>query len=463
MRLLREVWASLDPVLQQNQELLLSKLDIKLQEAVRLIEGIVKNKQNPTTLLNVKGRVKKGKYTLWVKDSLNHTVAEFAKWHRLFDPSWLLLSRVESEKIDRCLDAKDGQSERMIQALSVLRKAARDLTDRADQPSRDISSRDFLGPRIPIANSVAAIAQFEGSNNFAIVDTMALHFLTDIGGTNRDIKGLCKALYRMDPFLFGLLRCCGVINRSRKLSFGDLLAYDLVFEIPTGLRCPPQSLRNLLRNTRPSLNLKLEMAKHLAASVFYLHTTGFVHKNIRPETILLFEQEESSAKLLCLVGFEKFREARGVTSLRGDGQLEREFYRHPLRQGYDPTMKYIMQHDIYSLGVCLLEMCLWISFINEHVPQGGSVLHDEFSVDGLLAVTDERRRAFGIKKKLVSIAEERLPPSVGQRLTDTVVNCLTCLDGPESWDHFEEDGSQEVNVGVQFIENVLVGLHEIVV
>ena len=481
MEFLRTVWESLDPILQQNQQLLLSELETKLQKSVRLIDGVIENKQNAAShpnvlkmkgivrtnslpdVLKMKGTVRRVKFALSIRESLKLTVAEFIEWHQLFDPSWYLLSRVASKEVDRCLEAKDETKDSMIQALSVLRRAARDINARADRPSRDISSYDFLGTRMPITNSSAAIAQFEDSSKFAIVDHMSVHWCADKAGTNRDVKGLSKALLRMDPFMFGLLRCCGVINRSQKSGFGEILAYDLVFEIPKGLRPRPRSLRDLLRHTQPSLNMKLEMAKHLANSVFYLHTTGFVHKNIRPEIILIFEQEDSSATLLCLVGFEKFRMAQGATSLLGDGLLDRELYRHPFRQGYDPDMEYVMQHDIYSLGVCLLEISLWVSFIEEQTPDGGFSLHNELNVDGILAVTDQRKRAFGVKKRLVAIAEERLPLIVGQRLTDTVVSCLTCLDGLGSWDDSEYDGSKEINVGVKFIENVLARLHEIVV
>jgi hypothetical protein len=42
---------------------------------------------------------------------------------------------------------------------------------------------------------------------------------------------------------------------------------------------------------------------------------------------------------------------------------DRNVYRHPLRQGDRPAEAYRMQHDIYSLGVCLLEIGLWESFV----------------------------------------------------------------------------------------------------
>lgn len=42
----------------------------------------------------------------------------------------------------------------------------------------------------------------------------------------------------------------------------------------------------------------------------------------------------------------------------GDNLMDRNFYRHPNRQGESPKDIYVMQHDIYSLGICLLEIGL---------------------------------------------------------------------------------------------------------
>jgi hypothetical protein len=69
-----------------------------------------------------------------------------------------------------------------------------------------------------------------------------------------------------------------------------------------------------------SLTSRIQLSKLLANSVLFLHTTKFVHKNIRPETIILLEAEnlETSLGMPFLVGFEKFRAADGMTYLHGD-------------------------------------------------------------------------------------------------------------------------------------------------
>lgn len=55
------------------------------------------------------------------------------------------------------------------------------------------------------------------------------------------------------------------------------------------------------------------------------------------------------------------RKASDLTSLRGEISWLKDIYRHPYRQGLQPQERYNIGHDIYSLGVCLLEIGLWES------------------------------------------------------------------------------------------------------
>ncbi|MCJ1403822.1 hypothetical protein MMC11_007045 [Xylographa trunciseda] len=476
MDLLTKVWDSLDPILQQNQHLLLCQLEVKLQKAIGLINAIVHGKQTATSLadiLRIKGKVKRERYALSVKESLDRSVADFSEWHYLFDPSWYLIAQVASDEIDRYLRNKKNDDNSPVQGLIALRKSIRDLNVPSNRPVREISSHDFLGPRSLIPESSAAMADFQDRNSYAVVDSMIPNQFADETATIRDVTALCKALSRMDPQVFGLLRCCGVINKSLETDVENLtieklpttnrqLAYDLAFEVPLGLS-KPKSLRDLLKHQQASLNLRLDISRQLAMSVFYLHITGFVHKNLRPENILVFEQEASMSKVPCLVGFEKFRLADSSTFLVGDSLKEREIYRHPSRQGNDPEQKYVMQHDIYSLGVCLLEIGLWKSFVQQSEFQGGFLPLAELEIDELLVESNNRKSALGIKKRMMVVAEEQLPMHMGDKLTQVVSKCLGCLDDTEFWNESDDEGSEDVNIGVQFIENVLLQLQEIVI
>lgn len=449
MVFLKKIWHVLDPNFQCNQHLLLSVLETKLQEAVRLLNSITGAKSEPGSLdrlLMKKGSVRKAKYALHTKDILDRSLSELMEWRALFDPSWYLIARNSNVDIDQHLEA--GSKDEAVKLLGSLRKSIQDINSKTIISSRPISTMDFLGPRVPISASSCTVAQFEGRVQHAIVDTMPVDKSMDPTGTTHSVKALAKALSRMEPSIFGLLRCCGVINKIDR--------YEFVFEMPQGLQ-EPRSLRDLLANAPPTLNVKLEIAKQLANSVLYLHATGFVHKNIRPETILIFDR--GTAKASFLVGFEDFRGAEDDTFMIGDSLPERELYRHPLRQGNNPEREYVMQHDIYSLGVCLLEIGLWTSFVRT---EEGRIV-TEFDTD--VFTKDPRKRAFAIKTKLLLAADEKLPLLMGQRFKQIVERCLTCLDDEttSTWDQVEEKCNSDIDVGVEFIENVLVQLHEIVI
>ncbi|KAF8541611.1 hypothetical protein BDD12DRAFT_878289 [Trichophaea hybrida] len=65
--------------------------------------------------------------------------------------------------------------------------------------------------------------------------------------------------------------------------------------------------------------------------------------------------------------------------------------------------KYKMQHDIYSLGVCLLEIGLWSSFVVRQ--KEGNVAGPELNVEEFLATKDIRKRAAEVKQTLVDMTD----------------------------------------------------------
>jgi serine/threonine protein kinase len=205
-----------------------------------------------------------------------------------------------------------------------------------------------------------------------------------------------------------------------------------------------------------SLNERIDLAKILASSVVYVHSSRFVHKNIRPETIVVFDNNTSPIGAVFLIGFENFRPEGGQTFLASDSLWEKDLYRHPTRQGLRPQEEYIMQHDIYSLGVTLLEIGLWTSFVIELEGSTELTPAPELDIAGHLTERNPRKRAAGIKGSLIEAAERRLPSKMGQKYTNIVLSCLTCLDNTHNGfgdedDFMDKDG---ILVGVRYIENV---------
>ncbi|KAI1135466.1 prion-inhibition and propagation-domain-containing protein [Hypoxylon sp. FL0543] len=143
--------------------------------------------------------------------------------------------------------------------------------------------------------------------------------------------------------------------------------FGLVFESP-GYQSTsaPKSLYSRLQRTRkPSLTVRLNMARRLVASLEYLHVMKWLHKGLRSDNILFLTSSGSDWLPLdfCLSGFDYSRPADPdeVTELPSHHR-EHDLYRHPDVQfdvPRDGEYGYREKHDIYSLGVVLMEIGLW--------------------------------------------------------------------------------------------------------
>ncbi|KAL7931808.1 hypothetical protein V8C35DRAFT_329169 [Trichoderma chlorosporum] len=124
-------------------------------------------------------------------------------------------------------------------------------------------------------------------------------------------------------------------------------------------------------HTQITLDQRFKLALKLAESVFFLHTAGFVHKNITSSSIVILQRRESSTSPLedfYLMGFDLIREveekisekaiARGIEG--GHKSIwDFDIFQHPDRSLFERRQRYTKTHDVYSLGVVLLEIGYW--------------------------------------------------------------------------------------------------------
>ena len=269
----------------------------------------------------------------------------------------------------------------------------------------------------------------------------------------KDVRDLGRKLMYADPHIFGLLECKGVIQHFISQTTAPL-SYTFILKCPDSMS-QPKSLRELLLSPSCNVSLsdRLKLAKDLTKSVSYIHTFGFVHKNITPENILIFNDEKSRSQSAFLVGFGCMRGVDRGTIRQGDLAWGRNLYRHPLRQGQKPEEDYIMQHDIYSLGVCLLELGLGQSFLSYNNGEA-----DPHPAETVRAVIDEasQQQPGRTKEHLVSLARTRLPIWAGRKFSAIVETCLTCLDAnnKDFGDEHEFEDEDGILVGVRYIKKV---------
>ncbi|KAF2183705.1 hypothetical protein K469DRAFT_667957 [Zopfia rhizophila CBS 207.26] len=147
----------------------------------------------------------------------------------------------------------------------------------------------------------------------------------------------------------------------------DAARHIFTFHFPPGTDTleGPVSLWNLIDtnrvDTRLDLSRRFQVAEALAKTIGGFHADGWVHKSLRSESVIFFYQENTMNLLVrfpYLVNFEYSRPQGAGTKLEFDNDCERNLYRHPDRQG-EPRISFTRLHDLYALGVVLLEIGLW--------------------------------------------------------------------------------------------------------
>lgn len=392
----------------------------------------------------------KGFKYVMLKKGLDEVIDDIEAWQRMFDPSWFLILKMSNPLIDQQLSRHDSGA-----SVSNL-TSIRDLLK--DQPTRKVSvflPNDGLDrdTQREISYSSANYVKRNKSDTWVITDPTFPDAEIDLTLTMKDVRDLATRLTCVEASTFSILQCRGVVRQST----GDSkrpYRFDFVFQTPKEFTSESLSLRAcLLDRVDHSLSDRFKLAKQIATAVSYVHMLGFVHKNVRPETILTFAGATSAIESAFLIGFEKFRSADGRTLKVGDSAWEHNLYRHPQRQGVQPEEIYTMQHDIYSLGVCLLEIGLWGSFVCYETEESDPTPHTS------LAITFDNAE-FGkpilMKEHLVALAKNELPRKMGSRYEEVVVNCLTCLD-KDNVDFGDQKDFEDVDgvvVGARYIEKV---------
>ncbi|KAG0643137.1 kinase-like domain-containing protein [Tuber brumale] len=429
---------------------LLNKLQFYLHTASKNLEK----------LKDKKGRTKVIKFALFLKGSLNKDVALLEKWRDMFNSTFYMLSIPKNPALDRILSMELEKNQPDGSAVTAI-NAIRDVL--ADEPTKQLTPVWMDPVRMyfsaPIGCSGAHIVLDNTTNTRYIMETITVDpGRRDYDQLDRDVTKLASVL-RESRGVPGILTCKGVVRQQG--SDGTPERFEFILEMPNGPVESPECLRTVLLrsiNEPHPLEERVLLAKQIAKAVLFVHNLNFVHKNMRPENILVFPNPGKTLGIPFLVGFQMFRSADGVTHRAGDESWSSNLYRHPSRQGTLPDNAYRMQHDIYSLGVILLEIGLWSPFVNEEGEPAAALSQ----IVHILQDRDQRKRATRIKKVLMAMAYNHLPPKIGTKYTDIVVACLTCLDGDSELgsesEFLDDDGTL---VGMRYIQQILGVLEEI--
>ncbi|KAH7161774.1 hypothetical protein EDB81DRAFT_925477 [Dactylonectria macrodidyma] len=161
-----------------------------------------------------------------------------------------------------------------------------------------------------------------------------------------------------------LQRCMGYFTRP-----GETRRVALVYQVGSGKHRALSETIEAGDMDHISLGTRHRLALELAESVFYLHLTGWLHKSIRSDNLLISTHNSDKNTVapslgpqlsLTLVGFNTSRlDQQGEASEKIEQGNVANLYQHPDYQGGSWMTPYLRSYDIYSLGVCLLEIGLW--------------------------------------------------------------------------------------------------------
>ena len=171
-----------------------------------------------------------------------------------------------------------------------------------------------------------------------------------------------------------------------------------------------------------SLSTRFKIAISLARALSALHAVGWLYKSLRSETILFFakpehhREEHLSSSIGArfdfsqprLFGFDSSRPEDTSSVATKEYRRSRQIYMHPKRWGR-PTEVFDRVHDIYALGVILLEIGCWRKA--SQLDKTGN--HFEL-------VNDEEM----VRGELLTVANEMLPHMAGESFRQAVVACL---------------------------------------
>jgi hypothetical protein len=175
---------------------------------------------------------------------------------------------------------------------------------------------------------------------------------------------------------------------------------------------------------------------------------------------------------LYLTGWHLIRKATAASSRQsGVNEWAVSMYQHPSRQRQVPegrlNFKYTVGHDIYSLGVCMLELGLWKSLVSYDATGVASespllLEHERCWKEQHSAEVRTKTRAEIEQQAFLSLADQPLAYEMGEKYSQLVIMCLSCLEkGFGNKNQFLDNASKDwTTEGIQFIKRVVLELHK---
>jgi hypothetical protein len=235
----------------------------------------------------------------------------------------------------------------------------------------------------------------------------------------RRVDNLVQLLSKSNPKPadFHFLECLGYFEDVHFHRYGYL------FEIPPNMApVQPVSLHDLLMRGKnavlPDLGDRFAIAQALATSVIRLHDCGWVHAALRSSNVIFFHFQQTGNLVLHdprIVGhtYSRFSDPEESTIEYSQNNLAHNLYRHPeaIRSSSGTTnARFAQIHDLYSLGIILLEIGLW--------DQVGAMWKEKYTIKQF-------------REKLLKAYVPRLGHKMGAIYRDVVHDLLSSTVSPQ--------------------------------
>ena len=228
--------------------------------------------------------------------------------------------------------------------------------------------------------------------------------------TQSRIHQLASLLQSSGSNRLGTLPFKGIINQAGESRSAFLFYYPTNSDVSS-----PESLHSAM-NASSSINLwplevRFRIAQNMAKSIGAFHADGWVHKSVRSHSVVFFKDRDTKKVIVdspYLVDFEYSRPESGSTLLLRDNNDEKNLYRHPEIQDVARS-SFSKNHDIYSLGVVLLEIALW---------QTARTILKRTGLDAGAV------NAVGLQKMYIDRVKKRVAHLMGESYQSAVLACL---------------------------------------
>ncbi|KAI1214656.1 uncharacterized protein F4807DRAFT_4957 [Annulohypoxylon truncatum] len=237
------------------------------------------------------------------------------------------------------------------------------------------------------------------------------------------------------------------------------------------------SLHQLYTNGRPepTLNIRLKLCYQIAAAVLQAYVLGLTHKHIQPQNLLVSTREDNicvEQASLILTGW--LNPCSSECQQKSESAFSELIHQYPNYRcrGDTPNVDYNIGYDIYSMGVCMLELLTWELLVRpvgteevlsaayqreferqengqtSDTPSNNDLSDDKNHESLIQRYTKDSEK---VKNTLIAITETEVRKRAGDNMADLICRCLNCLDPKTGL--YDVDTLQQKSIVVQIFRD----------